>query len=770
MRRYTSLAIAGIMLLTVIITPLLADNAMGLNPDNNSVDEATPVFLNVYTSPRYPLGASNWTTGEGGDVITVYAEVSDANTTDPGVYINWAFCNNQGTCYQWAVPDWAADPWFNMNHVAGNLYNFTLPGDPKFGTDVYEACASNLCHVMYQILAYSEDWNFAAAYPGPTLTPYPDLDEHIELYPAFPPTQINATSALSKSTMWTDQTFWVNGTSNYWNSTSYPGNYSELLPADECNVIVKVGTAPFYGKTDIWGNYSVQVMAPPAAGQYTVNTTVSNATANRNVPCKALEHQIQVNAHWMNLSMVLNTTTTLPSQPLWANGTVKLDGATVPAGYPVNISIESGEYNLTNTLAGGTYAAKISAPDVTGTFTVNATVQNATYSIAAWNQTDITVVAVPVPDLVIANANVKVSGNLVQGQSLKLNATVFNMGLATATEAMINITLDNALLNSSKRTIAVGANTTISLNWVAVPGIHYLNASADPMNTTEESSETNNKAGIVFTVMADNDGDGIGDPTDPDDDNDGVNDTDDAFPFDSAEWLDTDGDGTGNNADTDDDGDGVPDAQDDLPLNPNETVDTDGDGTGNNADTDDDGDGVPDASDAFPLDPTERADFDGDGIGDKADTDDDSDGIPDNSDPFPWDTDNDGLMNTLDSDDDADGIPDSQDLFPLDTDNDGLNNAADTDDDGDGTPDTEDAFPLNGTETVDTDGDGIGNNADPDDDDDGVPDADDPDPLDPTVTGAGGGIGMGLAAGIVITVIIVIVILAYVFVIRPKQQ
>ena len=54
----------------------------------------------------------------------------------------------------------------------------------------------------------------------------------------------------------------------------------------------------------------------------------------------------------------------------------------------------------------------------------------------------------------------------------------------------------------------------------------------------------------------DNDGDGIGDNSDPDDDNDGFNDSEDIFPFDSSENSDNDLDGIGDNSDADDDNDG----------------------------------------------------------------------------------------------------------------------------------------------------------------------------------------------------------------------
>ena len=52
---------------------------------------------------------------------------------------------------------------------------------------------------------------------------------------------------------------------------------------------------------------------------------------------------------------------------------------------------------------------------------------------------------------------------------------------------------------------------------------------------------------------------------DLDDDNDGFNDTEDAFPLNSAEWDDLDGDGIGSNEDSDDDGDGVLDLNDAFP-------------------------------------------------------------------------------------------------------------------------------------------------------------------------------------------------------------
>ena len=126
-------------------------------------------------------------------------------------------------------------------------------------------------------------------------------------------------------------------------------------------------------------------------------------------------------------------------------------------------------------------------------------------------------------------------------------------------------------------------------------------------------------------------------PATSDSDDDGVLDTEDAFPFDSAESVDTDLDGMGNNSDNDDDNDGILDINDAFPLETAEWLDTDNDGIGNNSDIDDDNDGVLDTQDAFPQDMLESTDTDADGIGNNTDTDDDNDGVTDSRDAFPLD-------------------------------------------------------------------------------------------------------------------------------------
>jgi cytochrome c peroxidase len=141
--------------------------------------------------------------------------------------------------------------------------------------------------------------------------------------------------------------------------------------------------------------------------------------------------------------------------------------------------------------------------------------------------------------------------------------------------------------------------------------------------------------------LPDTDSDGVPDVCDlsDDEDGDGVLDSDDALAFDETESMDTDADGIGNNADLDDDNDtltdaeevalgtdplrtdtdndGVDDGEDAFPKDLAEWADADGDGIGNIKDEDDDNDSVADALDAFPRDPAASRDTDRDGYPDE---------------------------------------------------------------------------------------------------------------------------------------------------------
>jgi hypothetical protein len=126
-------------------------------------------------------------------------------------------------------------------------------------------------------------------------------------------------------------------------------------------------------------------------------------------------------------------------------------------------------------------------------------------------------------------------------------------------------------------------HTPGSGSWRDGGAILSSRSAGDVFTLTNVGSATNRYEDVILTglvdaVPVDTDGDGTPDITDLDDDDDGVNDSDDAFPFNDAEWDDSDGDGTGNNADLDDDNDGLADV-DEAAHGTNPLVaDTDGDG------------------------------------------------------------------------------------------------------------------------------------------------------------------------------------------------
>jgi hypothetical protein len=477
------------------------------------------------------------------------------------------------------------------------------------------------------------------------------------------------------------------------------------------------------------------VTAPMTAGNYTLNVTVYNTTTNRNVTGYAAQMLLDVMPVKLTISLYLNTTTALPGTQVLVNGTVNMSNGALPVGSNITVKInETGaQWNATVNATGG-YSVQILAPNTTGNFHVNATIQNSTYGITGWNETALTIVAAPLADLVASQSKIYTQGTLIEGNIIHINATIDNLGNAQASNAIINVSLDSEILKSETATISAGGNATVYVQWNSTSGSHNISVRADPQGLITESSETNNLAWKLIQIETDTDGDGISDAADTDDDNDGYNDTAEnqvgTDPLDDA------------SVPSDIDDDFIPDSLDD----------------------DRDGDGVVNLEDEFPSDPDEWSDFDGDGIGDNADLDDDGDGYPDTIDPQLYDTDNDGLRNDVDLDDDGDGVPDASDTRPLDTDNDGQNNDVDTDDDNDGISDIEE----------DADGDGIVDEGEtdylnPDTDGDGVPDGEDYAPLDPEVTES----STFTLGDLLIPVMIFLTVLAVIFVyffLRPKVQ
>ena len=264
-------------------------------------------------------------------------------------------------------------------------------------------------------------------------------------------------------------------------------------------------------------------------------------------------------------------------------------------------------------------------------------------------------------------------------------------------------------------------NTTQSSACSPAPQGTYANGTGNinPTNCPTGTATIGQSSTSLDDCLTDSDDDGIPNEIDDDDDNDGVNDSNDAFPTNSAETDDTDGDGVGNNADDDDDNDGWPDPTDHFPLDDSEWLDTDADNIGNNVDTDDDGDGWTDADEATcgsdSLDHSNLPiDTDSDSICDVMDDDDDGDTILDSNDICPghddtldWDGDGipDGCENNLDLD--FDGVMNTEDQCPetpftevTQVDEYGCSPSESGDDDGDGVPDAADICPDTASEEI----------------------------------------------------------------------
>jgi len=233
----------------------------------------------VHTTPKHPFG-HDWNTLQGGDEITLYADVS-SSVGIMFVNISYGYAN-RWMCY-WGEPGPPIMEGYPMTPENGTLYSYQMAGDWAAGLTTYEASYSTFSYVMYNLWVVETNGN---------KTRYPAASDFY-IYPAWPPTQINATSQASKTILSPGETFWVNGTSNYWNSTSYPGNYSELIPVANSDVTISINPE-YNGTTDENGDYSVEVTAPMIPGNYTVNTTVSNSTPNRNVTCVSNEINIAV--------------------------------------------------------------------------------------------------------------------------------------------------------------------------------------------------------------------------------------------------------------------------------------------------------------------------------------------------------------------------------------------------------------------------------------------------------------------------------------------
>ncbi|MBN2096706.1 PKD domain-containing protein [Candidatus Peregrinibacteria bacterium] len=216
-------------------------------------------------------------------------------------------------------------------------------------------------------------------------------------------------------------------------------------------------------------------------------------------------------------------------------------------------------------------------------------------------------------DISISPADVRVAGNVLKGDTVRVYVTVQNHSYFDLSGVVKFYDEKTSSFIGPDQPVSILAQKTddVFVDWSASSvGSHPIAIRVVPWHS-DGDDPSNNKITKSVYVDTDSDGDGAGDSVDPDDDNDGTPDSEDDFPYDPSESEDTDGDGIGNNADTDDDGDGVPDVEDVFPVDPTESKDTDGDGAGDNRDQ-------------FPYNSDEWSDADADGLGDNADPNDEN--------------------------------------------------------------------------------------------------------------------------------------------------
>ncbi len=210
-------------------------------------------------------------------------------------------------------------------------------------------------------------------------------------------------------------------------------------------------------------------------------------------------------------------------------------------------------------------------------------------------------------DLSITADDISFSKELVAGQSIRIYASIKNLGEEDV-EAYITFWQSNELIGDSQ-VVSVRSNglaDEVYVDFLVPAGSFNIRAEIKGQTPSDENPVNDVAVTTLFVPEPDTDGDGIGDNEDEDDDGDGVNDNNE--PVIGTDPLDSD---------TDDDG--CLDGEDDFPLDPNECIDTDADSFGDNQDNDDDNDGLSDEEEnnlgTDPLDP----DTDDDGVLDSID-------------------------------------------------------------------------------------------------------------------------------------------------------
>jgi hypothetical protein len=298
-RTHLSALFAGILILSLFTSFAVS------KPSEESEPNQIAVFHDIWHTPRYPFGyewdaepgAISHSEGWGGDIINVYANV----TTESNVYITYGYCHElmcvNGEASMPDDMDFCNVTYvmgFSMNYLGGTLYNYTLIGDyDNRMLPTYTASYNSSIHVYYTI--YAKNHTLGEVVPGVTE----------DMGPYWPSSAVNVFAEASESQVHPGSIFTINGSANYWHHLNWDvdhygkNRWDEFHeppnpPCDETNVTVTIDGTPYQAKTDIEGNFSVDIIAPLTPGFYMVNTTVLNDTYNRNIPGYATEIIIEV--------------------------------------------------------------------------------------------------------------------------------------------------------------------------------------------------------------------------------------------------------------------------------------------------------------------------------------------------------------------------------------------------------------------------------------------------------------------------------------------
>jgi hypothetical protein len=104
-------------------------------------------------------------------------------------------------------------------------------------------------------------------------------------------------------------------------------------------------------------------------------------------------------------------------------------------------------------------------------------------------------------DLFVNSANITVSpSNPVENQTIVWFANIYNLGLANATEVLVQFFDSGTQIANTTTNITSGLNLTVNVSYVAKVALNPIFVQVDGQNLIYEDSESNNNASSLFEV------------------------------------------------------------------------------------------------------------------------------------------------------------------------------------------------------------------------------------------------------------------------------